>query len=212
MSSERSCARSGPHSGTVASRICRRCRRRDTHFQIEKRVERRPDADHSGSSRRRGADRGDRPYAGWVGGERGHSCFGPRVARGAAGRDAIPGAAMVNRRRRRKRKGESENVVMARKYLIETFGCQMNVHDSERMAGHARTGRPSSPRRTPWRRRGVINTCSVRERAEEKLYTRLGELAQIKNRTRSRPVWRWPDVWRSRKERPFSGVRAGSRT
>ena len=24
---------------------------------------------------------------------------------------------------------------MARKYLIETFGCQMNVHDSERMAG-----------------------------------------------------------------------------
>jgi tRNA-2-methylthio-N6-dimethylallyladenosine synthase len=68
---------------------------------------------------------------------------------------------------------------MARKYLIETFGCQMNVHDSERMAGlleqagYEATGDAADADVV------VINTCSVRERAEEKLYTRLGELRQL---------------------------------
>jgi tRNA-2-methylthio-N6-dimethylallyladenosine synthase len=68
---------------------------------------------------------------------------------------------------------------VARKYLIETFGCQMNVHDSERMAGlleqagYEATGDAADADVV------VINTCSVRERAEEKLYTRLGELRQL---------------------------------
>src|SRR5436189_3982175 len=68
---------------------------------------------------------------------------------------------------------------MAKKYLIETFGCQMNVHDSERMAGlleqagYEATGDAADADVV------VINTCSVRERAEEKLYTRLGELRQL---------------------------------
>ena len=68
---------------------------------------------------------------------------------------------------------------MSRKYLIETHGCQMNVHDSERMAGlleqagYEPTGDAHDADVV------VINTCSVRERAEEKLFTRLGELRQI---------------------------------
>jgi tRNA-2-methylthio-N6-dimethylallyladenosine synthase len=68
---------------------------------------------------------------------------------------------------------------LAGKYLIETFGCQMNFHDSERLAGllEANGYEPAADER------GadvvVINTCSVRERAEEKLYTRLGELRQL---------------------------------
>ena len=63
---------------------------------------------------------------------------------------------------------------MARKYLIETFGCQMNFHDSERMAslleqaGYEATDQASDADLV------VINTCSVREHAEDKLYTRLG--------------------------------------
>ena len=62
---------------------------------------------------------------------------------------------------------------MARKYSIETFGCQMNVHDSERLggllqrAGYEPAAGPDDADLV------VINTCSVRERAEEKLFARL---------------------------------------
>ena len=46
---------------------------------------------------------------------------------------------MHGRKAKAKVPGESESPLaseqMAKKYLIETFGCQMNVHDSERMAG-----------------------------------------------------------------------------
>jgi tRNA-2-methylthio-N6-dimethylallyladenosine synthase len=68
---------------------------------------------------------------------------------------------------------------VARKYLIETFGCQMNVHDSERMAGLLEQAGFEATDEAVDADVVVINTCSVRERAEEKLYTRLGELRQI---------------------------------
>jgi len=68
---------------------------------------------------------------------------------------------------------------MARKYLIETFGCQMNVHDSERMAGLLEQAGFEAADDAVDADVVVINTCSVRERAEEKLYTRLGELRQL---------------------------------
>ena len=64
------------------------------------------------------------------------------------------------------------------KYFIETYGCQMNVHDSERMAGLLeQAGYESAPDASE-ADVVVINTCSVRERAEEKLYSRLGEIRQ----------------------------------
>jgi tRNA-2-methylthio-N6-dimethylallyladenosine synthase len=77
---------------------------------------------------------------------------------------------------------------MARKYLIETFGCQMNVHDSERMAGLL-----DQAGYEPTTDDGdadviVINTCSVREHAEEKLYTRLGELRVLQQETGRNPL------------------------
>jgi tRNA-2-methylthio-N6-dimethylallyladenosine synthase len=65
---------------------------------------------------------------------------------------------------------------MARKYLIETFGCQMNVHDSERMAGLLEQAGYEATAEAADADVVVINTCSVRERAVDKLYTRLGEL------------------------------------
>jgi tRNA-2-methylthio-N6-dimethylallyladenosine synthase len=74
------------------------------------------------------------------------------------------------------------------KYLIETFGCQMNHHDSERMAGlleqvgYVRTEDDRDADVI------VINTCSVREKAEEKLYTRLGEIRVAAEETGARPV------------------------
>ena len=77
---------------------------------------------------------------------------------------------------------------MARKYLIETFGCQMNVHDSERMAGLLDQAgyEPTTDDRDA--DVVVINTCSVREKAEEKLFTRLGEFRQMQLETGHRPV------------------------
>ncbi len=77
---------------------------------------------------------------------------------------------------------------MSRKYLIETFGCQMNYHDSEQMAGllesagYERTGDDHDADVV------VINTCSVREHAEEKLYTRLGELRVLGQETGRPPT------------------------
>ena len=69
------------------------------------------------------------------------------------------------------------------RYLIETFGCQMNVHDSERMEGlleQAGYERAASDRDADV---VVINTCSVRDHAEEKLYTRLGQLRVLEEET-----------------------------
>src|SRR5436309_7288817 len=68
---------------------------------------------------------------------------------------------------------------MARKYLIETYGCQMNVHDSERMAGLLEQAGYEATAEAADADVVVINTCSVRERAEDKLYTRLGELREL---------------------------------
>ena len=77
---------------------------------------------------------------------------------------------------------------MAKRYLIETFGCQMNVHDSERMAGLLDQAGYESTTEDRDADVIVINTCSVREHAEEKLYTRLGELRVLHEETGRRPV------------------------
>src|SRR2546428_10651208 len=55
----------------------------------------------------------------------------------------------------------------------------MNVHDSERMAGLLEQAGFEATDTAADADLVVINTCSVRERAEEKLYTRLGELRQL---------------------------------
>ena len=85
------------------------------------------------------------------------------------------------------------------KYIVETFGCQMNHHDSERMAGLLEQ---SGYEKTDDDREAdviVINTCSVREKAEEKLYTRLGEIRVLGEETGTHPVvavtgWNVPEV------------------
>src|ERR687883_1322989 len=77
---------------------------------------------------------------------------------------------------------------MSRKFLIETFGCQMNFHDSERMAGLLEQAGYEPTSEDADADVIVINTCSVREHAEEKLYTRLGELRVMKQETGHKPV------------------------
>ena len=69
---------------------------------------------------------------------------------------------------------------MTRSYTIRTFGCQMNVHDSERMAGlleaagYERAEDPDSADVV------VFNTCAVRENADNRLYGNLGHLRPVK--------------------------------
>src|SRR5215212_7219768 len=92
------------------------------------------------------------------------------------------------RKEKRKRKAKAKVVDVAKKYRIETFGCQMNVHDSERMAGLLDQSGYEVTEDDRDADVIVINTCSVRERAEEKLYTRLGELRVMNEETGRRPV------------------------
>ena len=74
------------------------------------------------------------------------------------------------------------------KYLIETYGCQMNEHDSERMAGLLEQAGYEPTKDDREADVIVINTCSVREKAEEKLYTRLGEIRMMGDEAGARPV------------------------
>ncbi|MET1044590.1 MAG: tRNA (N6-isopentenyl adenosine(37)-C2)-methylthiotransferase MiaB [Microbacteriaceae bacterium] len=75
----------------------------------------------------------------------------------------------------------TETQTPPRTYEVRTFGCQMNVHDSERLSGsleaagyvRAQDGDADVV---------VINTCAVRENADNKLYGNLGHLASVKKK------------------------------
>jgi tRNA-2-methylthio-N6-dimethylallyladenosine synthase len=65
------------------------------------------------------------------------------------------------------------------KYYVKTFGCQMNVHDSEKIAGIlSKSGLDESDSKKA--DVIVLNTCSIREKAEQKFYSELGRLKKIK--------------------------------
>ncbi len=70
-------------------------------------------------------------------------------------------------------------VTAPRTYEVRTYGCQMNVHDSERLSGSLEAaGYVKANGVTP--DVVVINTCAVRENADNKLYGNLGMLAAVK--------------------------------
>ena len=75
-----------------------------------------------------------------------------------------------------------------KRYAVETFGCQMNVHDSERMAGLLERAGYEPAASAEDADLVVLNTCSVRERAEEKLFTRLGEIEVAARAREARPT------------------------
>jgi tRNA-2-methylthio-N6-dimethylallyladenosine synthase len=68
-----------------------------------------------------------------------------------------------------------------RTYEVRTFGCQMNVHDSERLSGSLEAA-GYAPANGDEADIVVINTCAVRENADNKLYGNLGHLASVKRR------------------------------
>lgn len=68
------------------------------------------------------------------------------------------------------------------RYYVETWGCQMNVHDAEKIAGALRLHgyrRAQSPEEADVI---LLNTCAIREKAEEKVFDELGRLREIKER------------------------------
>ena len=81
----------------------------------------------------------------------------------------------------------NEQALATRSYEVRTYGCQMNVHDSERLSGsldaagyvQVTDGQPDIV---------VINTCAVRENADNKLYGNLGMLARVKRERRGMQI------------------------
>jgi tRNA-2-methylthio-N6-dimethylallyladenosine synthase len=70
---------------------------------------------------------------------------------------------------------------MARRYFIKTFGCQMNEYDSARMADVLHAGGDLSATDNPAEADVLLmNTCSVREKAQEKVFSLLGEWRKLK--------------------------------
>ncbi|MBB3087565.1 tRNA-2-methylthio-N6-dimethylallyladenosine synthase [Nocardioides albus] len=68
----------------------------------------------------------------------------------------------------------------ARTYEVRTYGCQMNVHDSERLSGLLEDAGYAKARAGQQADVVVFNTCAVRENADNKLYGNLSHLAPIK--------------------------------
>lgn len=73
------------------------------------------------------------------------------------------------------------DVAAPRKVFVKTYGCQMNVYDSQRMTdslaaeGYVTAGTPEEADLV------LLNTCHIREKASEKLYSALGRLRDMKN-------------------------------
>ena len=71
-----------------------------------------------------------------------------------------------------------------KRLFIKTYGCQMNVYDSERMAdvlrplGYATTDDAAEADFV------ILNTCHIREKAAEKIYSELGKLREMRDKRR----------------------------
>ncbi|MDR1333593.1 MAG: tRNA (N6-isopentenyl adenosine(37)-C2)-methylthiotransferase MiaB, partial [Holosporaceae bacterium] len=69
------------------------------------------------------------------------------------------------------------------RFFIKSYGCQMNAYDSQRMAdtligaGHEVAATPDEANVV------VLNTCSIRDKADEKVFSDLGRLKAIKEKS-----------------------------
>ncbi len=70
---------------------------------------------------------------------------------------------------------------MAKKVFIKTFGCQMNEYDSDKMADVMKAAQGYEPTQDPEEADLILfNTCSVREKAQEKVFSDLGRVKHLK--------------------------------
>ena len=70
---------------------------------------------------------------------------------------------------------------MPKRFFVKSYGCQMNVYDSARMGdllrsrGHVETSDPAKADVV------ILNTCHIRERATEKIFSELGRVREMKS-------------------------------
>ena len=88
---------------------------------------------------------------------------------------------IVAEQSRQARQAEQPRTDVPRTYDVRTYGCQMNVHDSERISGLLEAA--GYVRAEPAASADVVvfNTCAVRENADNRLYGNLGHLRPVKD-------------------------------
>ena len=70
-----------------------------------------------------------------------------------------------------------------KKVYIKTFGCQMNEYDSDKMADVMKAAEGYEPTQDPEQADLILfNTCSVREKAQEKVFSDLGRVKHLKSK------------------------------
>ena len=104
--------------------------------------------------------------------------------------------------------GQPESTQTMKKVFIRTFGCQMNEYDSEKMLAvlaeeHGGIEQVSEPDNADII---LFNTCSVREKAQEKVFSDLGRVKPLKQKTPSSSS-AWPAALPRRKAKPLSNAR-----
>jgi len=77
---------------------------------------------------------------------------------------------------------------VTRSYVVRTYGCQMNEHDSERIAGLLEADGLVRAESEDDADVVVLNTCCIRENADNKLYGNLGHLKTWKSRRAGRQI------------------------
>ena len=81
--------------------------------------------------------------------------------------------------------GELSNILKGKKYFIKTYGCQANIRDEETMAGMLED-LGCLPTETPEESDVIIiNTCAVRENAEDKVYGEVGNLKYLRKKNKN---------------------------
>ena len=80
---------------------------------------------------------------------------------------------------------ELSRLVIGHKYFIKTYGCQANVRDEETMRGMLENAGYISTENVENADLIIINTCAVRENAEDKVYGEIGNLKYLKKKNKN---------------------------
>jgi tRNA-2-methylthio-N6-dimethylallyladenosine synthase len=102
--------------------------------------------------------------------------------------DAVPGTAVRSPLPARRAAGQSVEFRLVKTYSVTTFGCQMNVHDSERIKGLLESlglGEAAEPAQADFL---VFNTCTIREKADDRFVAHLMDARAAKRRDPSKVI------------------------